>query len=161
MADPITVYAEDADLLLIRPDILSLGEASWDEMHTEAFAVINRAIDVMWYRSAAAERGLSWYASSSALVDLSAYPFDPALLLSAATQLKRLGCFKAFELIYAALTKGTEDVFANLRDYYAGQYEAELKAVAASGLDYDWDEGGTLADSEKSEPAQPRRLVRG
>jgi len=156
-------YADDDDLLLIRPDILSMGTPNWDDQHEEAAAIIDRALDLSWYRAAATERLYGQtYANASVLrgFEWKAYPFNPLLLLNAAGQLKRLSCYKALELAYGCLAKGTEDSFEKLRDYYAGQYAAELQAVLAAGLDYDWDASGAIDATETTEPQQPRRLVR-
>lgn len=158
-------YADDDDLQVLRPDILDYGVTSWDDMHDKATEIISRDLDVGWYRAAATERGLAWKAYpvpslDERTFDYAVYPFDADLLLNASSQLKSLGCYKAFELIFASLTKGTEDVYASLRNHYAKEYQRELNAVCAAGLDYDWGQDGTIDDTDKGHVVTPRRLVR-
>lgn len=144
-------YADDDALVLIRPDILGLGVSDWGEQHIEAAAIINRALDAGWYRRNAQERNF----------DVLVYPFDSANLLSAKVQLTRLGCYKALEIIYGCLSKGTGDSFESLRNYYGKSYTEELKAVLAAGLDYDWYLDGSLTIDDQNQVRLPRRLVRG
>lgn len=159
------LYATDADLLILRPDILSYGPTEWADMHAKAAEIITRDLDVNWYRGSATERGVAWKAYplpplNQRTFDYAVYPFDAELLLNAESQLKSLGCFKALELIFASLTKGTDDTFASLRDHYAASYKAELPAVCAAGIDYDWNQNGAIDDTDKAQAAAPRRLVR-
>lgn len=155
------VYAEDDDLKIYRSNILELGVLAWDDQHDAAALIINRDIDVGWYREACAGRSFnSALYPSNRFLYYQAIPFDSKKLLNAAMQLKRLGCYKALEIIYGTLAKDAkDDPFREQSKDFKALYEAELKAVLKAGLDYDWDDSGTI-DATESAIDVPRRLVK-
>jgi hypothetical protein len=144
-------YCADADLVKIRPNILLLGVGAWTDQIAEATSIINRAITSRWYKMACSNAG----------VDHREVPFDADLLLSAETQLTRLGCYKTLELAFLFLMKDSPepDAFERESKLFANLYKTELAEVLAAGLDYDWDETGDLAYTEKAIPVM-RRLKR-
>lgn len=144
-------YCVDADLVKIRPNILSLGVSAWTDQATEATSIINRAIEARWYKMACSNAGL----------DHRETPFDADLLLNAATQLKRLACYKTLELAFLYLMKDSPepDAFEREHNTFAALYKTELGEVLGAGLDYDWDQTGDLAYTEKAIPVM-RRLKR-
>jgi hypothetical protein len=135
----------------IRPKIMELGVDGWDDQIAEADAIIDRALETRWYRQAAEEYG----------IDFRETPFARTNLLSIAGECTRLGSYKALQLAYIHLMKDSPeaDAFERQAKTFAKLYAEELSEVLATGLSYDWDESGTLADSEKSMPVK-RRLVR-
>lgn len=144
-------YSTDADLVAIRPDILSLGVADWSAKHDEAESIINRVIEYKWYRNAAEEFEIDWRDA----------PFDATKLTNATTQLTRLSSYKTLEIIYEYLMQASADVsaFEKLRNLYHEKFKEELKDVLGAGLDYDWTDSGAIGYEEKSQPAI-RRLKR-
>lgn len=144
-------YSDDDDLTKIRPKIMEYGVGKWDDQRTEAEGIINRALEVGWYREEAEHLGVDWRD----------YPFDNSLMLDAATQLNRLSCYKTLELAYMHLMKDSPepDGFERQMTLFAKRYSEELKAVLADGINYDWDESGVLGALEKRRPAR-RRLKR-
>lgn len=144
-------YCTDDDLAAVRPKILDLGVSGWEEQIAEATAIINRVLEVRWYRQACREYGL----------DYREYAFNPDLLLSADTQLTRLGVYKSLQLAYLYLAKDAPDAdaFERHAKNFEKLYGTELADVLASGLDYDWDESGGLYYTEKLMPSM-RRLKR-
>ncbi|MCP4645848.1 MAG: hypothetical protein GY851_35720 [bacterium] len=144
-------YSDDAEVLKVRPDCYDAGVAAFPNQHLEATRVINRAIDVGWYRAMAELFG----------IDPQSDPFTQSLLLNADTQLTALGTFKAVELIALFLSKMNKDEekWERMRARYKEMYEAELAEVLGAGLDYDWDEDGTIDDDERAVNS-PRFLVR-
>jgi hypothetical protein len=143
-------YCEDDDLLLIRPDITSLGVSSWEEQILEAGRIIDRALDAQWYRAVARDYG----------IDFRETPFDRALILNADSQVKRLGCYKTLELAYLYLSKNRQDdAFTPQSKSFRKLYKDELAEVLRTGLDYDWDEDDSISSSESAIPAM-RRLQR-
>jgi len=142
-------YCDSDDLVLIRPNILELGVLDWSDQIVEAGKIIDRAIEVKWFRRIAEENNLDWRVTT----------FDRDNLSSAENQLTRLGCYKSLELIFMYLMKHrANDAFANERKLFADLYKEELHEVLLAGLDYDW-EGDGLDSDEMSIP-QVRRLVR-
>jgi len=141
-------YSTDADLVKIRPNIMSLGVSAWTDQHNESTAIINRAL-LAWYNTEATKRG---YADIQ---------FDSSKILNASTQLKRLACYKTLELAYMYLMVDgvQEGGFRNEMTLFRELYEREFNAVLESGIDYDWDDDGAIDDYEATDAA-PRRLVR-
>lgn len=143
-------YCTEDDLVLIRPDVMGLGVRDWSDQITEAGLVIDRIIEVEWYRPIAEENAIDWRVT----------PFDRDLLLSADDQLTRLGCYKTLELIFLYLMKhNLEDVYDKERLLFRSMYTEELEDVMKAGLDYDWDESGAITSDESIVPIV-RRLVR-
>jgi hypothetical protein len=142
-------YSKDKDLVVVRPDILSLGVETWSAQAKLAEEDINRYIDVFWYRGVAVEHGFDWKDEE--------YAFDATRLLSP-ERLKKASIYLTLAYAYGHLTKNTtSDGFAAQRDTYQKLYDNEIKAAARFGLDYAWPEIGDVL----SERRMPRKLVRG
>ena len=145
-----TAYCSEDDLVKIRPDIMDLGVSDWSDQIEEAGSIIDRAIDVGWYRAIAENNYIDWRTT----------PFDRELLLNLDTQLKRLGSYKTLELAFLFLKKySSEDAFEEERKVFRTMYQDELNEVLTSGFDYDWDEDDEIDVGENVIP-QVRRLVR-
>ena len=142
-------YCSSDDLEAIRPNIHDLGVPDWTAIIDEGDTIIDRAIELQWYRPQCREYNLDYRSTI----------FNSSLFLSASTQLKRLSSFKALELAYLYLMKDAPepDAFERQMELFKKMYKDELKEVLASGLDYDWDESGDLAYTEKLAP-KIRRL---
>lgn len=152
-AEPMTAYCTEAELADVQANILDplVSGEDYSAQLAEATRQIDRDLDLRWYRQAAAELE----------IDHRETPFDRDLLLSAATQLKRLGQLKGLQLVCGYLKSAvTDSAWRELEVLYAQQYAEELEQVLAAGLDYDWDENATIADEERATRAMPRRLVR-
>ncbi len=132
-------YSTDLDLVDIRPNILQLGISDWTTKHTEAKRQIDRLVESRWYQSEAAEYG----------VNPESVPYDSDLL--SATQVKRLSCFKTLELIYESLMKDTpeEDGFSRQMKHFHERFNDELQTLLSLGIEYDWDDDGTIEESER------------
>lgn len=146
----MTNYSDDADLLLIRSNILSFGVDSWEDKHTEAKKFIDRVIDSRWYRTVAADNNVNYLE----------IPFDGDYLLNN-EQLKRLSCYKVLQLIYLDLMKELpdQDGFERHSNKFEALYDKELADVLSCGLDYDWNHSGEITQSERDQPKK-RRLKR-
>ncbi len=142
-------YASEQDMLRFRPDILSLGTASWSDQLKMADTDINRYLDTNWYRGAAQERGFNWKEED--------YAFDPSSILKP-EQLTLAATYLALSLAYGTLAKNTgDDGFAPQRDDYRKLYDTEMEAVVLYGIDYEWPD----AKEETAVRRAPRGLVRG
>jgi len=145
----MTDYCSESDLIAIRPSILELGVTDWDAQITEAGNIIDRAIEVRWYRRIAEENRIDWRTTQ----------FDRDLLKSATSQLTRLGCYKTLELCFMYLMKHrADDAFEKERDMFSKLYKEELQEVLLAGLDYDWDDDDL--DSDEISVPRVRRLMR-
>lgn len=146
-------YSTDEDLVGLRPDILDLGVEKYTPQHEEAKRIIDRVLEFRWYRNAAEDIGVDWRTTA----------FDPTLLKSADTQLKRLSSYKALELAYEYLMQASPSptAFSELRDLYAKKYKEELSDVLGAGVDYDWSEAGEdIIGGEETAAPTIRRLKR-
>jgi hypothetical protein len=134
----MATYCTDADLVKWRPNILQLGVEDWKEQREEAYAIINRVIEIRWYRQVAEEMGYDWRLTA----------FTPASVRTGT--LTRLECFKTLELAYMHLKKGTPeaDGFERLEEQFRLRYSEELDLVLADGIDYDWSGNDTFDDDE-------------
>jgi len=142
-------YCTDNDLLIYRSNILSLGVDSWETQREEAYKIINRMITVRWYNKIAPEMG----------IDPTLTEFDPAKVLS--DQLKRLECYKTLEFAYMLLMKDSPeaDGFERNMLLFSKLFNSEFNSIINLGLDYDWDNSGSISVGEKNITA-PRRLMR-
>jgi len=138
-------YSTDADLQEIRSGIDQYG-SDWTDYHTEAKAAIDRVLEVQWYRPAAAERGIDW---ESTLFDADNLDAD---------QLKNLSAYKTLELVYRFLMKDTQepDGFKAQMLFFRGEYDRELETLLTLGINYDWDEDGSIDSSETFSPLRRR-----
>ena len=144
-------YSTDADLLLIRSNILELGVDSWEDKHTEAKVFIDRTIASKWYRTLAGDNNVSF-------LDV---PFDSNNFLNGGEQLRRLSCYKTLQLVYLDLMKEMKekDGFERYSDKFEKLYEKELEEILSAGLDYDWDLSGVITEEERDQ-SNKRRLKR-
>ena len=142
-------YSTDDDLLEVRQDILSLGVSDWSTQHAEAKLLIDRDIEINWYRDAALQRGISPDEA----------PFDADLILIP-NQLKRLSVYKVLELAYLYLEHQYEsDPLMSKTNRFKQLYNDEFKAVTTKGLSYDWDASGEIG-ADESNQRSPRVLRR-
>lgn len=154
----ITVYCTDEDMAKIRPNILSLGVDTWEEQREEAFDIMNRRIIKDWYK----DQALAHYTD---IPDWQAdetwrdQPFEPDNVDQ--DQLKRAACYLSLELAYLYLMKDTpeNDGYARQQELFHRMYSVEISEILAIGINYDWDEDGTIQNDEKYYPTQ-RRLKR-
>ena len=145
----MTEYCEEADLIKIRPTILDLGVGDWSDQIAEAGIIIDRTIEVNWYRRIASENNIDWRVTI----------FDRDQLINASTQLKRAACYKTLELAFLYLMKHRmNDAFQKEREVFAALYKEEIHEVLLAGLDYDWNDDGLSFD--ETGISQVRRLVR-
>jgi hypothetical protein len=144
-----TYYSTDEDIKKIRPNVLQLGVSDWLNQHEDAFAIINRALIGKWYKAISAEYCIDWRVTE----------FDPDLV--DIDQVKRLSSYKALELLYLYLMKDSPepDGFEREVSLFRSRYNSELLEVLAIGINYDWDDSGTVEADEKYQP-QIRRLQR-
>lgn len=139
-------YNTDKDMQRYRPNILNLGVETWEDQREEAADIINRAIDMRWYRKVAREFGHDYRET----------PFNPDLVVGGLT---RLGAFKSLELAYMRLKKdGQDDGYAKLEKEFRKLYGEELELVLTSGIDYDWDGSGDVDWTEQNVTSSRRQM---
>ena len=143
-------YSQDADLVVVRPNILNLGVSGWDTQAKDAFDVINRTLIARWYKDVALEHNI---------LDWRTTEFDPERV--DADQLTKLSVYKTLEFSYMHLMKDSPeaDGFERESNFFRDRYNEELRIILGLGVNYDWDEDDTISAEEKYTP-QIRRLVR-
>lgn len=145
------LFHGDDDLTDIRADIFSFGVTDFETQMLKSEEVVNRTLDARWYRNIADDYGLNWRNT----------PYDASLLLNGNTQLRDVSCYKSLQLIYLLLMKEAiePDAFERQMSIFKKLYADEINEVLTAGVDYDWDQSGTIEAGENKQP-QIRRLVR-
>lgn len=125
----LRVTVTDADLKAYYPQIgdeLWGDEASYAGQIEEAFLVVKRLIKDKGKR--------------------------PAMLIDG-SQVRELVIIKAFEMIFFAFAKNTEDIWWARHAKYTALFDQRFRALQ---IKYDEDESGTIDDDETESFAQPR-----
>lgn len=153
-------YSTDTDLVQFMPDIRTHGINDFDNDHLEAKNDIDRIIEVKWFQPRLRQR----FGKDIELLDGDT-DFDPELMLNALTQLKKASVYRALsEYILPKLSQfqnADGDAFLRRADFFAEKFTQEMDRVLAVGIDYDWDESGTIDDDEDRVPATSFRVGRG
>ena len=113
----------------------------------EGEIIFNRDVNLLWFAPVAANK------NDTTL-------FDPAKLLNA-EQLKRAKTYKALELAYLRLSRGSDDdSFVRKMGQYQARYNAEIQMILKSGLSYDWNGSGDIQQVETSVKRSRRTISR-
>jgi hypothetical protein len=125
-------FSTDSDLTAIIPDILSLGISSFSDEHAKAEADIKREIRNRWW----SRTGYSGELDDTLLTD---------------TQWTRANAYLViWKYAMPQLTNWVEgDRFREMQAFYRDLYNQELEAVFADGVEYDYNEDGTISEDEK------------
>lgn len=132
-------YATLDDLLVVEPTIQEYGVLDWDAELARSETEVNRILQVRWFQQ---------YANTKA----TSITFDPTLLTS--SQWTQATVYHALAYhICPKLSKfeseGNEDNFQVMMKYYAGRFEHEMDLVLRLGVEYDYNDDGTVAANEK------------
>ena len=125
-------FSTDSDLTAIIPDILSLGISSFSDEHAKAEADIKREIRNRWW----SRTGYSGELDATLLTD---------------TQWTRANAYLViWKYAMPQLTNWVEgDRFREMQAFYRDLYNQELEAVFADGVEYDYNEDGSISEDEK------------
>lgn len=125
-------FSTDSDLTGIQPDILSLGISSFSGEHAKAEADIKRELRNKWW----SRTGRAGEMDSTLLTD-SQWTRANAYLVMWKYALPQLSNWVG------------DDRFLSMISFYRDLYNQEMEAVLADGVEYDFNEDGTIQDSEK------------
>ena len=126
-------FSADSDLTDIQPDILSLGITSFAAEHAKAEAEIKREIRAKWW----SRTGRSGEMDASLLTDSQWTNANAYLVL--------------WKFALPQLSNWIEsDRFQVMISFYRDLFNQEMIAIFEDGVEYDFDEDGTISDSEKS-----------
>lgn len=125
-------FSTDSDLTAIQPDILSLGITTFADEHAKAEADIKRTIRHRWWP----RTGFKGEMKDSLLTD---------------TQWTRANAYLVlWKYALPQLTNWVaEDRFRQMIDFYRDLFNQEMESVFNDGVEYDYDEDGTIQDDEK------------
>jgi len=125
-------FSSDSDLTDIQPDILSLGLNSFADEHAKAEADIKREIRAKWW-STLGRTG----------------EMDDTLLTG--TQWTKANAYLVlWKYALPQLTNWVDgDRFMSMISFYKDMYHQELNAVFEDGVEYDFNDDGTIDDGEK------------
>ena len=146
----------DADLIKYQPDILTFGIDEFTDEHAKARDDILRKLrDEWWVRS----RNVTNYDISRSLPSLE---MDDSKLTE--SQFERCAVYRVLsEYALPQLTKwnneGSEDRFQVMMMHYRKKFDEEFNSILRDGVDYDFDNDGTVDETEK-QPFHTRRIIR-
>lgn len=125
-------FSTDSDLTAIVPDILSLGISSFADEHAKAEADIKREIRRKWWPRTTFKGEM-----------------NDALLTD--TQWTRANVYLVlWKYALPQLTNWVDgDRFREMIDFYRDLFSQEMEAVFNDGVEYDFDEDGTIQNDEK------------
>ena len=130
-------FSTDQDLTAIIPDILSLGIENFADEHAKAEADIIREIRRRWWPRTAKKGEMN----STSLTE-SQWTRANAYLV--------LWKYALPQLTNWVGAGGGSDRFREMISFYRDLFNQEMLAVFEDGVEYDFDEDGSIADSEKS-----------
>ena len=136
-------YSDDSDLTDIQPDILDLGITSFYAEHAKAQADIERDIRAKWW----IRTGRSGEMDASLLTE---------------TQWTRASAYLVlWKYALPQLTNWVDgDRFQSMITFYRDMYHQELQAVYDDGVEYDFDDDGTIESGEEMNIRVSGRLNR-
>lgn len=146
----------DADLIKYQPDILTYGLDEFTDEHAKARDdILRRLRDEWWVRS----RNVTNYDISRSLPSLE---MDNDRLTE--SQFTRCAVYRVLsEYALPMLTKwnaeGNEDKFQVMMMHYRKKYDEEFNSILRDGVLYDFDNDGTVEETEK-QPFHTRRIIR-
>lgn len=125
-------FSEDKDLVAIVPDILDLGIYSFADEHAKAEFDIKREIRAIWWP----RTGRPGEMDEAQLTDSQWTRASAYLVL--------------WKYALPQLTNWVDgDRFREMISFYRDLYNQELEKVFADGVEYDFDDDGTVQDDEK------------
>ena len=151
------VMSTDDDLIEYQADILEYGIDDFDSYHAKAREDILRKLRTQWWARA---RNSQMKADSIRTAEQ--LEMDESLLSE--SQFTRCAVYRVLaEYALPQLTKwnadGDEDKFQVMMMHYRKKFEEEFNNILLDGVDYDFDDDGTIENAEK-QPFHTRRLVR-
>jgi hypothetical protein len=125
-------FSTDSDLVELIPDILDLGIANFIEYHAKAEADIKREIRRKWWP----KTGNKGEMDDSLLTDAQWTRASSYLVL--------------WKYALPQLTNWVDgDRFQNMIDFYKARHAEEMDAVFQDGVEYDYDDDGSISDKER------------
>ncbi len=125
-------FSSDTDLTELIPDIQDLGISSFADYHADAQADIERDIRIKWW----SKTGYNGEMNAS--------------LLTSTQWTKASAYLVLWKYALPQLTTWIpDDRFQVMMAEYKSRYHEEMAAVYADGVEYDYNEDGTIESSEK------------
>jgi hypothetical protein len=134
----------DADLLKYQPDILTYGIDEFTDEHTKAREDILRKLRNEWWGRA---KTYNQFNGNSKYAELDADKLTES-------QFTRCAVYRVLaEYALPQLTKwnsvGDEDKFQVMMNHYHKKFEQEFADILMDGVEYDYDDDGTVQDDER------------
>lgn len=144
----------DADLLKYQPDILGYGIDEFTNEHAKARDDILRRLRNEWWGRA---KTYNQFNGNSRYAELDADKLTES-------QFTRCAVYRVLaEYALPQLTKwnatGDEDKFQVMMAHYHKKYDEEFNAILLDGIEYDFDDDGTVQDDER-DAIDTQRLFR-
>lgn len=134
----------DADLLKYQPDILTYGIDEFTDEHSKAREDILRKLRNEWWGRA---KTYNQFNGNSRYAELDADKLTES-------QFTRCAVYRVLsEYALPQLTKwnavGDEDKFQVMMNHYHKKFEQEFADILMDGVEYDFDDDGTVQDDER------------
>ena len=134
----------DADLLKYQPEILNYGIDEFTDEHAKARADVLRKLRSEWWNKA---KSYNAFPGNSKYAEM-----DETKLTE--SQFNRVAVFRVLsEYVLPQLTKwnteGDEDKFQVMMTHYQKRYMTEFAEILLDGVEYDFDNDGTVQDDER------------
>ena len=125
-------FSTDSDLTDIQPDILDLGITSFYAEHVKADADIKRDIRAKWWSSLNRDGEMD------------------STLLTDSQWTKAAAYLVLWKYALPQLTNWVDgDRFMAMISFYKDMYHQEMKSIYEDGVEYDFNDDGTIQNSEK------------
>lgn len=125
-------FSTDSDLTDIQPDILDLGITSFYAEHVKADADIKRDIRAKWWSSLNRDGEMD------------------STLLTDSQWTKAAAYLVLWKYALPQLTNWVDgDRFMAMISFYKDMYHQEMKSIFEDGVEYDFNDDGTIQNSEK------------
>lgn len=143
----------DADVLEYEPSITQYGIQTFTDLHEKTRQDIYRLLRIDWW--ARQKSVVDRYSVVKTPIEMDTTKIDD-------TQFTRCAVFHVLAYyILPRLSKFTpeSDIFNEKMQFYKARFQEEFQLVLRDGVNYDFNDDGTVSDSEK-QPVHFGRLVR-
>lgn len=143
-------FATNSDLVKYYPTAMDHGVADWTNELTQAQGDVETLVKTRWFN-------IEFGATNRQRFNPSAPLFIPALLTE--TQWTRATCYRAlacYILPKLSTFRPEGDAFREQLAFYSSRFDDEFALQVSSGVEYDLNNDGEVAENEKYAIAQDR-----
>lgn len=144
----------DADIIEYFPDLYDYGIQEFDSFHEKTRQDIFRLLRIQWWPTQALR-----LRTDITVINTNVEMDDTLITESQFTRAAVFHCLAYYILPQLSKFEPDGDRFAEMMEYFKNRFTEEFDLVIKDGVEYDFDEDGTVEDAEKA-PQRFLRLVR-